>query len=104
MFNIIIFIYDSNYKYIYIYIDQKLTSLEISRRYSMNRKCGSKQTNFVRTLMFNEKFTILNQENNLSVRIEKDTNKKVLRTRLKMSSEVIFWIYTIYQTLNSNIK
>ena len=54
--------------------------------------------------MFNEKFTILNQENNLSVRIEKDTNKKVLRTRLKMSSEVIFWIYTIYQTLNSNIK
>ena len=44
-------------------------------RYFMNEKCDSKQTNFERTWICNEKFTILNQENNLSVRIEKDKNK-----------------------------
>ena len=41
----------------------------------MNEKCGSKQTNFVRAWNCHEKFEILNQENNLSVRIEKDKNK-----------------------------
>ena len=46
----------------------------------MNEKCGSKQTVFEHTWLCNEKFTILNQENNLSVRIEKDKNKKVFRT------------------------
>ena len=46
----------------------------------MNEKCGSKQTNFERTLICNEKFTILNLENNFSVRTEKDRNKIVFRT------------------------
>ena len=41
----------------------------------MKEKCGSKQTNFERTWLCNEKFTIINKENNLSVRIEKDKNK-----------------------------
>ena len=44
-------------------------------RYSMNEKCDSKQTNFERTLICNEKSMILNEENNLSVRNEKDKNK-----------------------------
>ena len=44
------------------------------------KKCGSKQTKFERSLICNEKFTILNKENNISVRIEKDKNKKVFRT------------------------
>ena len=46
----------------------------------MNEKFRSKQTNFERTLICNEKFTIFNKENNLSVRIEKDKNKIGFRT------------------------
>ena len=41
----------------------------------MNEKCGSKQTNFERTLLCNEKFTILNLESNLSFKNETDRNK-----------------------------
>ena len=38
----------------------KVTWVDILWRYSMNEKCGSKQTNFERTWIRNEKFTILN--------------------------------------------
>ena len=45
------------------------------KRYSINNKCGSKQTNFERTWICNEKFTILNEENDLPIRIKKDKNE-----------------------------
>ena len=41
----------------------------------MNENFGSKQTYFERTWICKKNFTILNQENNYSVRIEKDKNK-----------------------------
>ena len=53
----------------------------------MNEKCGSKQTNFERTWLCYEKFTILNYENNLSVRIEKDKNKNCS----KSLSQTVQW-------------
>ena len=46
--------------------------------YSMNEKCDSEQTHFERTLICNEMFTIVNQENNLS-----ESNKTTLSENYK---------------------
>ena len=53
------YIYIYILKKLYIYI-KKLPRVAFLRRYSLNEKCGSKQTNFEHTWLSNKKFTILN--------------------------------------------
>ena len=65
-----------------------------SGRNSMNEKCGSKQTNFGRTWICNEKFTILKLRKQIVIAFQSESKKtkikKFLEQRPKNANEVTF--------------